>query len=373
MNHSVSSKQPLKALIVTVVHHPDDARIRYRQLQSLLDAGWEVTYVAPFRAYDVAPHPVENLTLVDVPRAHGKRRRRAHVAAKHIIKKFAPEHDVVLIHDPELLAAVARVKHPNIIWDVHEDTAAAIEAKTWLPKPLRWFAEKTIRAAEKWADKRYGLLFAEYAYQDRFKNTHPVIPNAIRPVEKLGELSNNRVVYLGSITIERGAEMLRDVGRAMKEEFGDTIPLDVIGPAWDSQSEDIMKAAHEAGYLTWHGFLAQDQALPMLDGALAGLSLLQDLPNYRHSMPTKVLEYMGHGVPVITTPLPIPKELIDESQAGFVVPFTGTDEVIAALHTLVDDPDTRRAYSERGLYTIREQYDWNVVATRYIEALTPQY
>ena len=47
-----------------------------------------------------------------------------------------------------------------------------------------------------------------------------------------------------------------------------------------------------------------------IDGALAGLSLLRDLPNYRGSMPTKVVEYLAHGVPAITTPLPLAREIV---------------------------------------------------------------
>ena len=57
----------------------------------------------------------------------------------------------------------------------------------------------------------------------------------------------------------------------------------------------------------------------MLPGALAGLSLLQDLPNYRHSRPTKIVEYMAHGVPVVTTPLPVAVELVESAGAGVVV------------------------------------------------------
>ena len=45
-----------------------------------------------------------------------------------MIRKQARDHDVILLHDPELLAAVAglrRRRGPVVVWDVHEDTAAA--------------------------------------------------------------------------------------------------------------------------------------------------------------------------------------------------------------------------------------------------------
>ena len=46
---------PHSALVVTVVHNPEDARIRQRQINALIEAGWHVTYVAPFRGFGIQP------------------------------------------------------------------------------------------------------------------------------------------------------------------------------------------------------------------------------------------------------------------------------------------------------------------------------
>ena len=80
----------------------------------------------------------------------------------------------------------------------------------------------------------------------------------------------------------------------------------------------------------------------MLDGALAGLSLLEDRPNYRHSMPTKVIEYMAHGLPVITTPLPLAADLVERSGCGIVVPFDDAEATAAAPHRAGPRPRATR-------------------------------
>lgn len=41
----------MHVLVVTVVHNPSDARIRYRQIRALLEAGHQVTYLAPFERF----------------------------------------------------------------------------------------------------------------------------------------------------------------------------------------------------------------------------------------------------------------------------------------------------------------------------------
>ena len=85
-----------RALVVTVVHHPDDARIRHREIRALLDAGWRVTYAAPFAAYDIAvPVGPAQLETVDLPRATGRRRVAAFRGARELLRIRGAGHDVV--------------------------------------------------------------------------------------------------------------------------------------------------------------------------------------------------------------------------------------------------------------------------------------
>ena len=113
--------------------------------------------------------------------------------------------------------------------------------------------------------------------------------------------------------------------------------------------------------MTQHGFVPSARALPMLDGALAGLSLLEDRPNYRHSMPTKVIEYMAHGLPVITTPLPRAADLVERAGCGIVGPFGDAEATAAALVELARDPRRREELGRAGHAYAREHHDWNVI------------
>src|SRR4051812_2383825 len=98
---SVAEVPPLRILVITVVHDPDDARIRYRQLSALLDVGATVTYAAPFTAYRRTPP--DGVTAIDLPRALGRHRLTAIRAARRLLHREGPNHDVALLHDPELL------------------------------------------------------------------------------------------------------------------------------------------------------------------------------------------------------------------------------------------------------------------------------
>src|SRR5271166_6699041 len=129
----------MRVVVCTIVHHPADARIYHRQIRALLDAGHEVTYIAPVDSVDFHPERTRpSLQLMAVPRARGRRRTGAIRAARSALSRHAADADLLLIHDPELLLALpARRRRPPVIWDVHEDTAAALSTKPWLPRLLR--------------------------------------------------------------------------------------------------------------------------------------------------------------------------------------------------------------------------------------------
>lgn len=381
------------ALVVTVVHHPEDARIRHRQIPALLDAGWQVRYAAPFSDYGIDPgsdtQPVAQsatragLTMIDLPRARGRRRIGPVRAARALISQQRGEVDVVLLHDPDLLIAAAARRRSGapLVWDVHEDTAAAVQVRSWVPGLLRSPLASGVRLAERWAESRIPLLLADQQYAQRFRREHPVVPNTTRVPEQAAPAAvpepdgRYRLVYLGSVTLERGATEMVELA----ERVADLAVLDIIGPAHGA-AQQILSDAHQAGTVRWHGQVPNDRALEMVDGALAGLSLLHDIANFRPSMATKVVEYLARGVPAVTSALPVPAELVQRGGGGVVVPFTTTtgtgigagpdlDAVEAAVRELAADPDRARAMGVAGHAVVKADYDWAAVAPDFVAHL----
>jgi glycosyltransferase involved in cell wall biosynthesis len=360
----------LRVLVVTVVHDPEDARIRHRQLVALRDAGAEVTYAAPFAGYGRVPPA--GVRALDLPRARGRRRLGAVRAARRLVRDEAAGHDVVLVHDPELLLALAGLPHhaagyPVVrVWDVHEDTAVALGMRGWLPGPLRRPAAAAVRLLERWADRRLRLLLAEDAYARRFTRRHPVVPNTIVvPARQPTPPQADRAVYLGRLTVPRGALELVELGRLTAGR----VRVELVGPA-DPDCAPAIRRAQERGWVHHHGFVPNDRALELLDGALAGLSLLHDEPNYAHSRPTKAMEYMAHGIPVITTPNPISVELVQRYGCGVVVPFDDPGATADALLALQSDPDRRLRLGAAGRAAAVQDLDWRHDGERFVRTLS---
>ena len=352
----------MRVLVIGTVQNPRDARVSEREIAALQEAGHRVTQAAPFSFFRVQPRP--GVVPIDIPAARGRRRARALLAARKVLRREGPRHDVVILHNPEAVLATAGMRHDVLVWDVHEDTAAAVSMKEWIPSPLKRPATALVHRLERYAERHMRLLLAESAYAERFALPHPVVPNTTTVPETARPTGRGRLVYVGTLTRERGGDDLVAVGRGLPSE----ISLQLVGTAHGSLAARLSEA-NTRGTLEWRGYLPNDEALAIVEGATAGLSLLHDEPNYRHSMPTKLYEYLARGVPFISTPLPLACALAEASGAGIIVPFGDSKAVVDAAELLNSDDERRQAMADAGRRWMLENADWRRDGAAFVDQL----
>lgn len=363
----------MRVLVLTVVHTPLDARIHRRQIGALLDAGHQVVYAAPFQGHGVALSEVDDrLEVEDLPRAERWGRLAAAREARALFRGRGPDADVAIVHDPELLVAVAGLERIcPVIWDVHEDLAGSFEDKPWVPGWTARALRVGARVLETVAERRVPLILAEEGYRRRFRRPHPVVPNLPPLPPAPSGPEDDRVVYLGRVSRLRGAKDLVEAGRLLSRSG---IVTEVIGPV-DAEVGEMMARADEAGFVQVLGFVPNDVAMARLQGALAGLSLLHDHPNYRLSLPTKIAEYQAAGVPVITTPLPAAVRMVSTAQSGLVVPYADPGATAAAVLELAADRERARRMSAAGRRAAEDGQSWDAAApafVRFVERVAGQ-
>lgn len=178
-----------------------------------------------------------------------------------------------------------------------------------------------------------------------------------------------RVSYLGTVTMSRGCKTMIEVGRQLRRRTNGAVQLEVIGEAADAEAREALQKAAEAGDVCWLGFVPSGEALARVSGSLAGLCLLRDLPNYRVSLPTKIMEYCALGVPVVTTPLPLAADLIRSKNVGFEVPWDDPAAVVEAILRLRAEPELRRKMGANGHKVALQEYDWNRLSADFVRTM----
>jgi glycosyltransferase involved in cell wall biosynthesis len=359
-----------RVLVVTIVHRPDDARILHRQIATLRAEGFAVTYAAPWSVMGV--EPPEGLAVRELPRATGRDRLAAMLAAKDLLRREAAHHDLVVIHDPDLLLSVrlAGVRRlPPVVWDVHEDTAVALGDRAWVPGLLRGVLAALVRRLERWAERSMRLLLAEEGYRARFARPHPVVRNHPWAAQRPGPDrivppdTPPRVVYVGRLSAGRGLRTMIGLGRALENRA----TVELAGEV-DADMREELEAVVADGSVLWRGFVPNDRIGEVLTGASVGLSLLTDDPNYRISMPSKVIEYLAHGVPVVATPLPTVAALLEDEGGGLLVPFDDVDATRAAVERIIGDAGLRAQLVSQGIEAAARR-TWEVEGARLVAML----
>ncbi|MCP4307358.1 MAG: glycosyltransferase family 4 protein [bacterium] len=335
-----------RLLVVSTVHPADDPRIRHKLIATLQD-DWVVTFAGKGRG------PIDQTGIRWVELGGGRVLRWLRAARLLFSKDF----DVASLHDPELLplGIVASRLGRSIVFDVHENVPAQFRTKEWVPrllrKPLASLAGWLLRVGE----RRLAITLAEASYSPLFANPHPVFPNYLagspprpRPADPA-----TGIVYLGDVTEARGLALaVEAVGAAGADRFT------VMGRCTPDFKARLLAIAETGGVtLQFRGFVTSDEALRVTAGATMGLSPLLDTPNYRVSLPTKVLEYLAVGVPTLASDLPGTREVVGD-KPGVVLIAPGDvqawrDEIAAAL-----DSSSLRTAARKGVAAIRDAYVW---------------
>lgn len=361
----------LRILVVTCAHRGDDARIVHRQARALLAAGHEVMLIAPDPGPPSRALDPEGLERVDGPRAVGRRRISSWQAVRRAVSRHGRRAQVILVHDPELVPVLGWARgswrRAELIWDVHEDYVASVPTRGYLPRWTHRPLMAGLRVLERVARRRFTLIAAEDAYRDRLGDVTVVPNSAVVPEVPAPYQAPPRVVYVGRISRGRGALEMIEVARRIEAE--DLARMVLVGAA-DPEVAPLLEAAVAQGVLDWTGPRPSPEALETVRGALAGLSLLQDEANYRISRPTKCVEYLAAGVPVITTPLPLAADLVRASGGGVVLESHESErvveEVMAAIRRWVTDPAERDRVGRQGHAHVAAHHDWTRDAAGFV-------
>lgn len=253
-------------------------------------------------------------------------------------------------------------RHRAMDWILRNPAAVAAVERYCLPR-----VDHVITVVEESAQRvvRAGVPESRVSVVSNtpFLSRLPILPQRDRSPTRPLEL-----IYLGLIEIPRGIDevlealaILRDGPRPVHCTF--------IGAGRDEQllrqRAIALGVQAEARFV---GFVPYREALELVARADVGVVPHRATEAWNTTIPNKLFDYMGAGLPVVTSDAAPAARIVHEARAGEV--FRSQDSRdLAHVITRLFDSNVRAARGEAGRRAVFERYNWGQDSDRLLQAV----
>lgn len=357
-----------KILVLSTVHHLEDNRIFFKEIESLKKISNDITFAVQ--------HPDKNLKDVNgvkifplnIQKSIIKRFFSLHLDVYKLIKK--EKYDFIHFHDPELLILLTFVKtklKTKIIFDIHENIAESIKDKYWIPIKIRSVVTFVYSKVEQFLTKKMDkLIIAESSYKKTYGDNVTEIfnyPWLIQKNENLIKDFSGKInfVYAGDVMERKGIWKMIDIFEKLIEHL-DEPHFDILGrfvpPNLEPEVKDYIAKNNLNKMITVHGRVSIQEVNRILENSHIGFSILEPVANYIGSLPTKIFDYMNNKVVVIVSDFDLYKKYVDEFNTGISVNFHHHLKYLDKIIEILKSPETLREMSDNGYYKVKTSWNW---------------
>ncbi|MBJ6109205.1 glycosyltransferase [Hymenobacter sp. BT523] len=363
---SASFPSSFVVLLASVLKPVDDTRMLGKFAHTLLERPTSQVFVAGRSSFDgLEHHWVQNY----FPRlaAHGifwgsrlsMARLRAQGHYWRLLRVLKP--DLVIVHAPELLPLTllwqALGTGRKFLYDIRENYALNVSTqhvyqgltRRWLAAGLRWVEGLAARRAA-------GVILAEESYAVELPFLAELPPGRVQVLENKyqpqpGEALRRqplplpppgeplRLLYSGTISELNGVWEAIALTQELRQAWPGGAQLTIIGfcqqPALLRQLQGKVMA--NADWLTLRGGrlpVSHAEIVAEIGRSHLGLLPYRPHPSTERCRPTKLFEYLAHGLPVLSTPNPLWLEVLQKHGAGLPVDFSQPTDAAALVARL---------------------------------------
>ena len=263
-----------------------------------------------------------------------------------LLRQLTP--DLVIVHAPELLPLTllwqALGRGRKFVYDIRENYALNVRtqrvyqglARRGLAAGLRWVEARAARRAA-------GVILAEASYAAQLPFLHELPPGRVvvlenkyqpqpgerrrpQPIKLPPPSEPLHLLYSGTISELNGVWEAVAVAEQLRAAWPGGARLTVIGFC---QQPGLLgplraRAARHADWLTLVGGaepVPHADIVAAIDRSHLGLLAYRPHPSTEHCRPTKLFEYLAHGLPVLASPNPMWLVLLQAHGAGLAFDF----------------------------------------------------
>jgi colanic acid biosynthesis glycosyl transferase WcaI len=172
-------------------------------------------------------------------------------------------------------------------------------------------------------------------------------------------------LYVGAIGVANGLDLLLEAVELLPADVGARVVVAGDGSARRSFAEAVAASGLER--ITLLPPVGHDEVADLLAAADVGLHLLRPDPVFASALPTKTLEYLGAGLPFLTTVPGLPATVAAASGGASV---SSASELARTLTAWTQaGPEQRRARGEQALRYGLDQFGLERSVARFEEVL----
>ena len=348
-------------------HSVDDVRVFWKECRSLAAAGYEVVYIG-IGDSDV----LDGVTRVGV-KAPSDRRERLLEIRQHVYSLAVEQDaDIYHFHDPELLPYGRKLKRmgKKVIFDSHELFGDLFQVRDYIPRFARTVLSRLYLAYERSVCAELDAVvfpttvggvnpFAFCAAKTITVDNLSLLPDSsIEPPFD----DSNKVCYIGSLTPDRGIQVL------MEGCYKAGVELVLCGKI-DREFHDLLKSLEAYQVVDYRGEVPFDQIGFAMRECFAGAATLPRKGQWNKvdNLPTKAYDYMLHYLPVILNDSPKAVEFVRTWRCGISVDASSSDSIAGAIESLMAAGDKGRAMGIRGHDAIMKSVNWRTEERKLLD------
>ena len=308
-----------------------------------------------------------NVDIIDLGKSRTPLRRIFSGFFKVIKNALKIRANVFHIHDPELIFAgiFLRMLKKIVVMDIHEDAPAQLKDKHYLNSALKSTLSVSLKLTEIATFRFFSGLIAATPHLKGIYSAYNRNVIGIYNYLLISELQTDdiprdqsptrRICFVGGIEEKRGIRQLIEALPLVRPR----VELILGGNFPDQSFYQSLTETEGWGFVDFRGYLTRDQMTEVFQESSIGVVTFLPAENHNNSLPNKIFEYMGAGLPVLASNFDSWANLIEGKGLGCCVDPTDQKLIAGKIESMLSDGENLKHIGRVGTKMVKETYNWD--------------